>query len=148
MKSSPVISSWAAPTVRARFSRRASVLNSTSLMSELFPDPLTPVTAINERSGRLTSIFFRLFCRAPRIVKNSFAGNSNAARKSASVASIGTGFAGVLTEIRRLFGTGIDSLPDRYWPVSDAFDLSTCFGGPNAVISPPRSPAPGPKSKR
>src|SRR5690242_21649101 len=32
-----------------------------------FPEPLTPVTTVSAFSGTLTSIFLRLFCRAPRI---------------------------------------------------------------------------------
>ena len=33
-------------------------------------------------------------------------------------------------------------------PKADVFVRSTCLGVPRAVTSPPRSPAPGPKSKR
>jgi hypothetical protein len=37
------------------------------LTSVDFPEPLTPVTATKSPSGIVTSIFFRLFCVAPRI---------------------------------------------------------------------------------
>ena len=39
-------------------------------------------------------------------------------------------------------------LQTRASDFSEAFDRVTCFGVPRAVISPPRSPAPGPKSRR
>ena len=38
-----------------------------SLTSVDLPDPLTPVTAVSVPSGIVTSMFFRLFARAPRI---------------------------------------------------------------------------------
>ena len=59
------MSSWAAAGVRRRCSLRASVLYRTSLTSELLPEPLTPVTAMNVPSGKATSMFLRLFWRAP-----------------------------------------------------------------------------------
>ena len=37
-------------------------------MSELFPDPLTPVTQTRQSSGRSTVTLFRLLSRALRIV--------------------------------------------------------------------------------
>src|SRR5262245_17146220 len=48
---------------------------------------------------------------------------------------------------RRFVGTTIALRPDKYCPVSDLLRM-TCFGVPRAVISPPWSPAPGPKSSR
>src|SRR3954470_22163674 len=66
--SRPRISSCAAPAVRARWSLRASVLYSTSLTSDDLPLPLTPVTATKHPSGMWTSTFFRLCCRAPRML--------------------------------------------------------------------------------
>ena len=37
-----------------------------SKASDDFPDPLTPVTTVNEARGKETSMFLRLFCRAPK----------------------------------------------------------------------------------
>lgn len=53
-----------------------------------------------------------------------------------------------LADMRRFVGTGIDFLPDRYCPVNDGLLRSTWLTLPRAVRSPPRSPAPGPKSSR
>jgi len=41
-----------------------------SLTSVDLPDPLTPVTAVSTPSGIVTSMFFRLFSRAPRITSS------------------------------------------------------------------------------
>src|SRR5919198_843678 len=43
-----------------------------SLTSVDLPDPLTPVTAVRTPSGILTSMFLRLFSRAPRILRSPF----------------------------------------------------------------------------
>src|SRR5262249_53333271 len=108
----PTISSCAAPVVRARWSFRASVLYSISWTRELLPDPLTPVTAINEPSGNRTSMFFKLFWRAP-LTTNHWVDDA----PSESL-------------IRRFVGIGIAFLLDKYWPVRDAFERTICFGGP------------------
>ena len=47
---------------------------------------------------------------------------------------------------RRIAGTGIVRLRVRYWPVSDALDLSRAATGPDTTTLPPCSPAPGPMS--
>jgi hypothetical protein len=60
-----------------------------SLTSVLFPEPLTPVTAVSVPSGIATSMFFRLFSRAPRMTTSPFGGR------------------------RRLDGVGIDRSPRR-----------------------------------
>src|ERR671910_2240329 len=93
-----------------------------SLTSVDLPDPDTPVTATKHPSGNDTSMFLRLFCRAPRTVRHLPPGG------------------------RRHAGTGIDRLPDRYCPVIDRPLRSSCFTLPEWTISPPCSPAPGPMS--
>ena len=70
-------------------------------------------------------MFFRLLCRAPVTVK-----------------------AACDLAIRRFVGTGIAFFPLKYCPVSEFFARVTWAGVPAAVISPPRSPAPGPKSSK
>ena len=67
-------------------------------MSELFPEPLTPVTEINAPSGIHTSMFFRLFCLAPRMQ------------------SVPEGWyiPALLEDNLLLVGTGIAFFPDRY----------------------------------
>ena len=66
-----------------------------SLTSVDFPDPLTPVTAVSTPSGILTSRFFRLFARAPRMTISPFSSG------------------------RRAFGVGMTRAPVRYAPVSE-----------------------------
>ena len=95
-----------------------------SLTSELFPEPLTPVTQTNNPSGISTVTFFRLLCFAPTIRKTPAFG------------------------LRRSFGIAISFAPVRYCPVG-LFGLSkTSCGVPAATICPPRIPGPGPKSTR
>ena len=65
-----------------------------SLTSELLPEPDTPVTQTNTPSGISTSMFLRLLCVAPRTIA--------AWRRRSG---------------RRLAGTSICRLPERYWPV-------------------------------
>ena len=77
-----------------------------SLTSVDLPEPDTPVTATKQPSGNSTSMFLRLCSRAPRTTSDSSAG------------------------LRRSSGTGIERLPDRYWPVIDAFDRSRPLTGP------------------
>ena len=43
-----------------------------SKASELFPDPLSPVTTTNSPLGMATSMFLRLLARAPRTCMYSF----------------------------------------------------------------------------
>ena len=99
-----------------------------SSTSELLPEPVTPVTTVTTPSGNRTSTFLRLCCRAPLI---TIAGPP-ASRPAG----------------RRFVGTGIAVLPLRYGPVSDWADALTLAGVPAAVIWPPPSPEPGPKSTR
>ena len=89
-----------------------------------FPEPDTPVTAINFPSGKRAVMFCKLFSRAP-------------------VTSIKRPF-----PTRRSDGTGIARFPDRYCPVMDLLLRATCLGVPAATISPPKTPAPGPTSIR
>ena len=92
------------------------------LTSVDLPEPETPVTAINFPRGNLTLMFCRLFSAAPLIsMKRPL-------------------------PLRRSKGTGIFFLPDKYCPVIDFLFLATCFGVPEATISPPKAPAPGPTS--
>ncbi len=49
-------------------SRRAKALARVSLISELLPEPLTPVTHTKADSGIRTSMSFRLFVVTPSIV--------------------------------------------------------------------------------
>ncbi len=53
--------------VTALLSSAASASCRMSLMSELLPEPETPVMQTKRASGSATSMFFRLFWRAPRI---------------------------------------------------------------------------------
>src|SRR5256885_1751785 len=71
-----------------------------SLTSVDLPDPLTPVTAVSTPSGILTSMFLRLFARAPLMIRSPF------------------------IDGRRPFGVGIDFAPVRYAAVSEADALS------------------------
>ena len=89
-----------------------------------FPEPETPVTAMNFPRGKRTVMSCKLFSLAP-------------------VISIERPF-----PERRSVGTGILRLPDKYWPVMDLLLRATCFGVPAATISPPKTPAPGPTSIR
>jgi hypothetical protein len=66
-----------------------------SLTSVDFPEPLTPVTAVRTPSGIVTSMFFRLLARAPRMTSSPFRAG------------------------RRLLGVGISRVPMRYAPVSE-----------------------------
>ena len=65
-----------------------------SLTSVLFPEPHTPVTAVNVPSGKATSMSFRLCARAPRTVSVRFFGRPAAARPVAGLlvaAQVGPG---------------------------------------------------------
>ena len=89
-----------------------------------FPEPETPVTAINFPNGNLTLIFFKLFSLAPLTSKYK------------------------PFPFRLFFGTGIHSFPARYLPVKLLLFFMTSSGVPKATISPPSTPAPGPTSTR
>src|SRR3546814_5533403 len=72
------------------------------------PDPDTPVTAVNTPSGNSTVRSFRLCSRAPFTTRHSLPGG------------------------RRLAGTGMERLPDRYCPVIDALFLRSCLTVPRS----------------
>ena len=81
-------------------------------MSVDFPEPETPVTTVSVPNGISAVTFLRLFSLHPEILRN-------------------------LSDVRRVFGTGIVSSPDRYFPVSESFVLAISSGVPAAVTSPP-----------
>jgi len=87
----------------------------------LFPEPETPVTHVNTPRGKSTSMSFRLFSEALRILMKSL---------------------GFLL----FFGISIFSFPDRYLPVREHCWLIIWSTLPTATIFPPCSPAPGPMS--
>ena len=105
----------------ALFKDLARCLYRISFVSELFPEPETPVTHVMTPRGKSTSIFFRLFSLAPFTVINP------------------VGF-------RRSAGTGIFIFPLRYAPVIDFLHLIMSFMLPAATTSPPCEPAAGPIS--
>ena len=107
-----------------RFSAAPSDLYSTSFTSEDLPLPLTPVTQVNVPSGMDTSMFFRLFSRAPRTVSH------------------------LPFPRRRCAGRGMVRLPLRYCPVRLSGLAMTSSGVPQATTWPPSAPAPGPMSMR
>ena len=47
---------------------------------------------------------------------------------------------------RRVSGTGIESSPERYFPVSDRGKRTSSAAFPSPTTSPPWIPAPGPRS--
>ena len=89
---------------------------------ELLPLPLTPVTQVKVPKGMDTSMSFRLFSAAPRTVRTW------------------------PLPSRRVSGTAMYRLPERYWPVREAGFAMTSSGVPAATIWPPWIPAPGPTS--
>ena len=94
-----------------------------SLTSVDLPEPLTPVTAVSMPSGIATSMFFRLFARAPRI-------------DDLALARAG----------RRAVGVAIARSPRRYAPVSEPWPFASSSPGvPWKITWPPCSPAPGPE---
>ena len=92
-----------------------------SFVSELFPEPETPVMQVITPNGISTSIFFKLFSLAPLIVRKP------------------VGFL-------RSFGTGIWILPLRYAPVTESGFCMISSAVPHATTCPPCEPAPGPIS--
>jgi len=121
--SSPSISSCLPALVLALFSSFARRLYRISLMRELLPLPLTPVTQVNTPSGISTSMFFRLFSAAP-LMTNLWS----------------------CTNGLRSFGTSIFLRPLRYAPVTERSTAIISSTLPAATISPPPRPAPGPIS--
>ena len=95
---------------------------STSLTSDDFPDPDTPLTTLNIPSGISTEMFLRLFSVAPFIFKNN------------------------PLPLRRSFGVGIVSLPLKNLPVNEFLFFIIWAGVPAAIMFPPWTPAPGPTS--
>src|SRR6266487_1835438 len=93
----PVILVCLPGTVLAPFSSRASALYRMSLTSVDLPEPDTPVTATRQPSGNATSTPRRLCSLAPL-----------------------TATSRLELRCRRLAGSGIDSRPDRYAPVSES----------------------------
>ena len=92
------------------------------MTSELFPEPLTPVTAINRPKGKSTSMLRRLLCLAP---------------KTLSVFPEPT---------RRVGGRRIERARLRNCPVKlFAFEEMSSME-PTEINSPPLTPGPGPKS--
>ena len=81
---------WRPGTILAPFNLLASTEYKISLTKVDLPDPLTPVTATKAASGKVTSIFCRLFSFAALTVKDFFS-------------SIGL----------RFLGMAITDLPDR-----------------------------------
>ena len=94
-------------------------------MSDDLPEPDTPVMTVNTPIGISTSMFFKLLTDALWIVSIFF-----------------------LSMGRLLMGTGMNFLPDRYWPVMDSGVLMMSSMLPCATTSPPNVPAPGPMSIR
>src|SRR6516165_3880362 len=92
-------------------------------MSELFPEPEAPVTHTNCSSGISTSMFLRLFWRAPRTTSD------------------------LQRDGRRCAGMAMLFLPLRYWPVSERPSFSSFFKDPSATMVPPCTPGPGPISR-
>ena len=119
----PVILTCFPGTVLAPFSSRASALYRMSLTSVDLPEPDTPVTATRQPSGNATSTPRRLCSVAPL-----------------------TATSRLELRWRRTAGTGIDSRPDRYAPVSESGLASRSATEPETTMLPPCSPARGPMS--
>ena len=106
----------------ARFSFSDRYGSKTSFTRLLLPLPETPVISVMHPSGIGTSMFLRLFLRAPCTT--------------------------MLCPLpfRRSVGTAMDNSPDRYLPVMLSGQLMTSCTVPAHTISPPCTPAPGPTS--
>ena len=123
------LSSWSIPRISsclpgitlALFRSLASLLYRISLISELLPEPETPVMQVITPSGISTSICFRLFSAAPLMVRKP-------------VGSL------------RTSGTGILRRPLKYAPVTELSFFIRSSAVPMATSCPPCSPAPGPIS--
>src|SRR4051812_48882210 len=103
-------------------------------MSELLPDPLTPVTTLNVPNGICAVTFCRLLCVAPTIVRNSELGTrgaelfpllrSNRPRCFLDLSVFRSEFRVPSSEfVRRLVGTAIAFVPLRYGPVTEPLCL-------------------------
>ncbi len=116
-----------------RPSALSMALCSTSSMSVDLPEPDTPVIHTRRRSGNSTSMFLRLCSRTAVSLMARFAGTITA--RSSLLTGFGAGARGATC-----------FAPDRYCPVSERGLARTASGVSKATISPPRSPAPGPRS--
>src|SRR5580700_8679478 len=110
MSSSPVRSSYGPGVSPARLSFFDTARASVSSISELLPEPDTPVTQTKVPSGMYKSTPRRLLRRAPRSPIHPPAGVSSPSHDS---------------RIRRVAGMGISLRPERYCPVSDVEDFET-----------------------
>src|SRR2546421_9715298 len=91
------------------------------------PLPETPVTQVKQPSGKETVSSFKLFSFAP----------TNVNQLSDCLGERG---------LARCLGTGIRVRPERYSAVKEFFAHRMSSSLPCAAISPPRGPAPGPRS--
>ena len=97
-----------------------------SLTSVDLPEPLTPVTAVSTPSGMLTSMFFRLFSRAPRMTISPLQ------RRAAGTVGVGDrARAGQIRAGQRRSAVAVHQ---------------QSAGVPWKITWPPCSPAPGPRS--
>ena len=95
--------------MRARLRSRSSVFFTSSLTRLDLPLPDTPVTHTNMPSGMVTSMFFRLFARAPRTTS------------------------ALPLPGRREAGTSMRLRPERYCPVMESGAAAICSGVPSAT---------------
>src|SRR3989304_3876174 len=116
--SSPTTASQAPGRSRAPYRSCAAFFERISSTSVDLPEPETPLTQTNSPSGTRTSMFFRLFPRAPW-TPTAFP------------------FPG-----RRRSGTGIRRRPLRYCPLIDSSHAITAASGPETTPWPPAPPAP------
>ena len=114
---------WAPGWMRALASLRAAAAYSVSMVSVDLPEPETPVTQVRRPMGISAVTFCRLFSVAPTM-------------------RIVLPFSGA----RRLVGSGICRVPERYCPVRLLGLARMSSGVPLAMTSPPWMPAPGPMS--
>ncbi len=101
------------------------------------PEPETPVTHTRRLSGMRTSRFLRLCSQAPR--------NSSQRFETASATTSPAAGSRTASALSRTGAS--DFAPLRYWPVSELRCARISRGVPKKTTSPPRSPAPGPRSR-
>ena len=118
----PLMASCSPGRSRLRYSDCASRLYRISATSVDLPDPLTPVMQTNSPSGIRTSMFFRLFSRAPFTSR------------------------ALPLPCRRFAGIGMRRSPRRKAPVMLSGQARIASSGPWQTTWPPCSPAPGPRS--
>ena len=107
-----------------------------SCTNDDLPEPDTPVTVTKPRSGKLTVIPLRLFSRA-------------LVRMSSSVPTSTPALAlGGRLVLRMRRARVIRSRPNKYAAVRESLVCASARGAPSKMISPPRSPGPGPMSSR